>query len=91
MGSRGLIERVVGLINFLPQKGGDLSEGGGLFERGELNRGFKVFALFNSQARIITCCSSFFSSSSLGPSLAALLHLQALHFDLPAVILFTIP
>ena len=49
-----------------------------------------MFALY-SQARIITCWSIFFSSSSLGPSLAALLHVQVLHFNLPAVILFTIP
>ena len=52
MGSRGLIER--GSYYLSSPKRGGLSEGGGLFERGELNRGFKVFALFNSQARIIT-------------------------------------
>ena len=31
-----------GLINFLPLKRGSLLEGGGLFERGGLNRGFTV-------------------------------------------------
>ena len=34
-----------GLINVLPLKRGGLLEGGRLFERGELNRGFTVVEL----------------------------------------------
>ena len=38
-----MLNRVEGLINFLPLKTGGLLRGGGLFERGGgLNRGFTV-------------------------------------------------
>ena len=38
----GGLNREGGLINFLPLKRGGLLEGGGLFEREGLNRGFTV-------------------------------------------------
>ena len=37
-----MLNRVEGLINFLPLKRGGLLRGGGLIERGGLNRGFTV-------------------------------------------------
>ena len=49
-GRGGGLNREAGLINFLPLKRGGLLEGGGLFEREGLNRGFTV-SLFTGKRR----------------------------------------